>query len=78
MGSGALATVWLRDTAGRPFRALGWTAQPRSQWRMEGGRIEFASLPPGRWTVTVETADGRSWSGTSVTTPGAAATLSLE
>jgi protocatechuate 3,4-dioxygenase beta subunit len=77
-GTGALATVRLRDSAGRPFRALGWTAQPRSQWRMEAGRIEFASLPPGSWTVTVETADGRSWSGTSVTTPGAAATLSLE
>jgi 5-hydroxyisourate hydrolase-like protein (transthyretin family) len=73
-----LATVRLQSVDGQPFRSLSWTALPRSEWRMSGGEIEFASLPPGSWTVTVATADGRSWQGTSATQPGSPAELRLE
>ena len=77
-GSDAVATVSLTSEDGRPFRTLSWTGNPQSEWRMSGGRIEFGSLPPGRWTVKVATADGRNWQGTSVTSPGNAAQLVLE
>ncbi len=78
MGQAGLATVRVQDERGLPFRGLSWAAQPRGEWRMEGGRIELVSLPPGRWTVNVAAADGRSWSGTSVTTPGSTSVLSLD
>jgi hypothetical protein len=77
-GGGAIATVNLRAADGSPFRTLNWTAQPRSEWRMTGGTIELGSLPPGSWTVTVAAADGRSWSGSAVTSAGTTASLLLE
>jgi uncharacterized GH25 family protein len=76
--SGQLATVRLTGAAGRPFHGLSWSGQPRSEWQMAGGELEFGSLPPGNWTVTVATADGRSWSGDSVTRSGQPAELTLE
>ena len=40
--------------------------------------MEFGSLPPGAWNVTVTTADGRSWTGTTTTSAGAGAVLQLD
>jgi len=74
----SVATVRITGSDGRPFTALSWSAQPRSEWRMTGGQMEFTSLPPGGWTVSVTSADGRSWQGAASTTPGAATALSLE
>jgi hypothetical protein len=71
---------WVRIGAadGRPYRDLGWNGQPRSEWRMTGGERAFDSLPPGAWTVTVTAPDGRRWTGSVSTTPGAPAILALE
>jgi hypothetical protein len=76
-GSNVLGRARVRRADGRPFRALNWDARPIEQWPMSG-RLEFASLPPGAWTVTVETADGRAWQGQATTSPGATAELVLE
>ena len=77
-GTTTLATIGVTDSNGRPFRSLSWTGQPRSEWRMESGRMEFASLPPGAWNVTVATADGRRWTGTATTSAGVGAVLQLD
>ena len=77
-GTSTLATVSVTGSDGRPFRTLSWTAQPRSEWRMEGGRLEFASLPPGAWNVTVVTIDGRRWAGSTTTSAGAGVALQLD
>jgi len=73
-----VATVAVRGADGRPFRALGWSGQPQAEWRTDDGLMEFRSLPPGGWTVTVTAVDGRSWSGEAVTGPGAPAELVLD
>jgi uncharacterized GH25 family protein len=77
-GSSALATVTLTDSGGRRFHALSWSGQPRSEWRMSGGRMEFGSLPPGSWTVSVAGPDGRSWQSAATTTAGTPAEVRLE
>jgi len=74
----SVATVRLSGMDGRPFVALTWSAQPRSELRMTGGRIELSALPPGTWSVAVSTGDGRTWQGSVSTAPGAAAALTLE
>ena len=43
---------------------------------MRGGR-EVVTLPPGSWTVRVESRDGQVWTGSTVTQPGSDATLVL-
>jgi len=75
--SDLFATVRLTDSGGRVYRTLGWSGQPQSSWQMRSGRLELASVPPGRWTVHVESRDGLSWSGAAETQPGNPATLVL-
>jgi hypothetical protein len=75
---GTRASVRVADASGRPFRTLGWSGRPTSEWTMMGGRIEFATLPEGSWSVTVATTDGRQWSGQSQTSAGQVAELRLE
>jgi hypothetical protein len=74
----SVATARIVGADGMPFTALSWSAQPRSEWRMTGGRLEFGSLPPGSWSVNVAAPDGRSWQATAVTTAGSTASLELE
>ena len=74
----SVATVRLSTANGEPFRTLRWNAQPRTEFRISGGRIEMRSLPPGSWNVTVSAPDGRVWQGSTVTDPTTAATLVLE
>jgi hypothetical protein len=77
-GSGEVATVSLADAGGVPFRSLSWTGRPQHEFRMSGGQLEFASLPPGSWSVTVAAGDGRTWTGDAVTAAGSTAELHLE
>ena len=76
--SSSVAMVSLTDSQNRPFRSLSWNGLPRSEWRLSGGKIEFASLPPGSWQITVAAADGRTWQNGSVTAPGTIAEVTLE
>jgi hypothetical protein len=76
--SSTVATVSLEGDDGQPFQSLSWTGSPRSEWRLSSGRIEFGSLPPGNWRVTVAAADGRSWQGSSTTSAATSAELLLE
>jgi hypothetical protein len=78
IGSDSVATVTLKRGDGRPFRTLSWSGNPRSEWRMTGGRIEFGSVPPGSWTLQVTTADGRHWEGSATTAAGTPAEIVLE
>jgi hypothetical protein len=75
---GTRAFVRVADESGRPFRTLGWSGRPTSEWAMMGGRLDLASLPAGAWKVTVATTDGRQWSGQSQTRVGQIAELRLE
>ena len=73
-----VATATLTDAEGRAFRSLAWFGSPESEFRVDGGRLEIRTLPPGQWNVTVSSADGRSWAGAVAVTPGAPAALTLE
>jgi hypothetical protein len=77
-GETVRATARLTGGDGRIFRSLSWFGTPQSEWRVAGGRLRLDTLPPGTWTVRVEAADGRAWSGTVATRPGAPAELLLE
>ncbi len=76
--SDLVATVRVRDAAGALFRTLEWSGRPVTEWRMFGGTLEFAALPPGSWAVTVAAADGRTWEGRSETAGGTTSQLVLE
>ncbi len=76
--SGLVATVRVHDAGGQRFRALEWSGRPVSEWRMAGGSVELASLPPRQWIVTVSLADGRSWEGRSATSVAAPSELVLD
>lgn len=76
--SAVLARARLVAADGRPARALDWAGNPRSEFTVRGGRLERIDLPPGTWTVTVQTPDGRSWSGEATTAPGVPAEAVLE
>jgi len=69
-GSELVATVSLQGDDGRIFRTLDWSGRPVSEFRMYGGLLEFSSLPPRNWSVTVAASDGRSWQGRSTTAAG--------
>ncbi|HKQ61753.1 MAG TPA: carboxypeptidase regulatory-like domain-containing protein, partial [Candidatus Polarisedimenticolaceae bacterium] len=76
-GSSSVGTVTVDGSDGRRLRTLNWMGAPTAEWRMVGGQLELASLPPGEWTVHVTAPDGRSWQGRSATTPGSTAELVL-
>lgn len=76
--SDLVATVRVHDAAGALFRTLEWSGRPVSEWRMFGGTLEFAALPPGSWAVTVAAGDGRTWEGRSETAGGTTSQLVLE
>jgi uncharacterized GH25 family protein len=76
--TGGMATASVADSRGRPFHSLTWDGRPQREFRMAGGQLEFASLPPGSWRVTVAAPDGQTWTGTATTTPGTTTTLNLE
>jgi hypothetical protein len=72
------ATVRLTGSDGRPHRSLWGFGTVRSEWRMTAGRLEFRTLPPGSWTATVVTPDGRTWTGETVIGPEGETLLSLD
>jgi hypothetical protein len=77
-GSSAVATATVTGADGRPYREVAWYDEPRSQWRLSGGRVRIEDLPPGAWTVSISASDGQKWRGTAQTAPGAAAVLTLQ
>jgi protocatechuate 3,4-dioxygenase beta subunit len=70
LAAGADGNLTLTDERGRPFRALGFFANPIVKWSIGQNGWENQTLPPGTWTVRVNAADGKSWQGTATTTPG--------
>jgi hypothetical protein len=72
----AMVRLWGSD--GVPFRSPGFGGNPRSEWRVRSGRAEFNTLPPGNWTIDINTSDGRNWKGTATTTAGIPAEALLE
>jgi hypothetical protein len=76
--SAQIGTVRIVGSNSQPFRSLGWSGQPQTSWPLRGGRIEIGSLPPGIWTVSVDTYDGARWGGTITTSPTATASLTLD
>jgi hypothetical protein len=76
--TGALGEVRLTGGDGRPFVSPEWFGSPRAAWELQAGRTQVRGLPPGSWTVTAATPDGRTWSATAVTAPGATAEAVLE
>jgi hypothetical protein len=77
-GTSTAATATIKGEDGRVFRTLGWMSDATSEWRLSGGRLELDTLPPGSWTVQVAASDGRTWSGTSSTRPGAPTEVRLQ
>jgi hypothetical protein len=77
-GSGAIGILRLAREDGEPFTMLDWAGRPRAEFRIGDGVAEVATLPPGSWSVSVATADGRTWKGSSSTLPGAPAEVVLE
>ncbi len=77
-GSSAVATATVTGADGRPFRTLSRYSEPRTQLRLDAGRLRVDDLPPGSWAVSVSASDGKTWGGTAQTAPGAPATLTLE
>lgn len=76
-GSETVAEAELLDAAGRPFQRSGWGVTS-SRWKLMRGSGRITGLPAGTWTVRVTTPDGRTWTGTATTAPGADARLVLE
>jgi protocatechuate 3,4-dioxygenase beta subunit len=78
-GGGAVpGQVVLTDERGLRFRKPGWIGGSQEAWRLTGGDALVEGLPPGRWTVRVDAADGRTWSGTAQVGLGGAAELVLD
>jgi len=72
------AVLTLLDGEGRPFRSMEWFGEPVAEWTLSGGSWDSRTLPPGRWTVQVQAADGRTWRGSAETDPGKPSELTLE
>ncbi|HSN89547.1 MAG TPA: carboxypeptidase-like regulatory domain-containing protein, partial [Thermoanaerobaculia bacterium] len=71
------ATVTLTSPNGTPLRLLGWEGL-KSQWTLRFGLLSLDRLPPGSWSIAVQAADGRTWTGTASVTPGGTAVVTLE
>ncbi|HKV08923.1 MAG TPA: hypothetical protein VJ725_12345, partial [Thermoanaerobaculia bacterium] len=75
--SGATATATLTSAAGQPLRLLRWGGL-RSQWDLRAGILNLDGVPTGAWKITVQTADGQTWTGTASVAPGQTAEVTLE
>jgi len=77
-GAAVAATVTLSSPEGRPFRTLGWRGSVRSAWVLAAGQVHIDRLPPGTWTVRVETTDGRILTATATTVAGETSAVVVE
>ncbi|MEM9596806.1 MAG: carboxypeptidase-like regulatory domain-containing protein, partial [Acidobacteriota bacterium] len=66
----AVASLVVRDAAGRPFQHLAWGGALETAWTVSGGRAVVEGIPAGQWTVEATAADGRVFSAVAVTTGG--------
>ena len=72
------ATLSLFDSEGRLFRRPSlWAGQAISRFELIGGSVRVTGLPPGQWTLRVQSRDGREWKGQVQTSPGKPARVSL-
>jgi hypothetical protein len=76
-GEAVTAKATLTGGDGRPFGAVGW-GSVRREFDVTYGRTTITGLPAGAWRVDVVAPDGRRWSGSAVTAPGATATVELD
>ena len=60
---GTPAAVRLVGAGGRPYRSVGSAGALVDRWPLAAGQVTLGDLAPGAWSVRVEAADGRSWSG---------------
>jgi hypothetical protein len=72
----AVALLTVAGANGRPFTSFG-AGSLRSGFRVERGRVEVGSLPPGAWTLEAATSDGRRWQGTVAVQEGERASVVL-
>ncbi|MFL6198305.1 MAG: carboxypeptidase regulatory-like domain-containing protein [Thermoanaerobaculia bacterium] len=78
LSSDLIGTVRLLGQDGQPF----WTIAPGGtvvqQWPLAGGKAVVEGVPPGSWTVQVETPDGQRWQGATVTAGAPEAAVTIE
>ncbi len=56
------ATLRLRTPTGQGFKSVRWGGgSPTESWRLFRGETTLEDVPVGRWIVTVDGTDGRSW-----------------
>lgn len=67
LASDLIGTVRLLGPDHQPFWTLGPGGNVLRQWPLAGGKAAVEGVPPGAWTVQVETPDGQRWQGTAVT-----------
>jgi hypothetical protein len=72
----ALLTVLGAD--GRAHLHLAWGGQLQTSWPLTAGRATVEGVPAGSWSLEVQTADGRHFVGTAVTTGGPLVEVQLE
>ncbi len=73
----ASATIRLTGPDGRSHRFFDRRGQVSSELTLYGGLARAANLAPGAWTVSVVTADGRSWSATATVVAGVETAVSV-
>jgi protocatechuate 3,4-dioxygenase beta subunit len=76
-GEATRARVSLVGGDGQPFLFPGW-GSVENDFGMAYGRTTIHYLPAGTWTVQAKASDGRTWSGTVVTTAGGATSVDLD
>ncbi|HET9768326.1 MAG TPA: carboxypeptidase regulatory-like domain-containing protein, partial [Thermoanaerobaculia bacterium] len=76
-GEAVTAKATLTGGDGRPFASINWSTV-RREFDVSYGRITLTGLPAGTWKVDVVAPDGRRWSGSAVTAPGATASVELD
>jgi len=78
LSSDRIGTVRLLGQNGQTFWTLGPGGIAVQQWPLAGGKAVVEGLPPGNWTVQVETPDGQRWQGSAVTTGTVEAAATIE
>jgi len=56
-----LATLRLTGANGLPFKSLAWNGGMNDHWRLRAGRAVVSHLPAGRWILSINTTDDRTW-----------------
>ncbi len=68
--AGSQASLTITGSDGRRYRTLRPWGALQDQWRVQDGNASIDALPPGNWSLRVDSTDGRSWQATAVSRPG--------